>query len=253
MLLTTLKSGRKKTSNGESNEGCRLTAEIHDSHIIALLPEGRFLIDTGSPQSFGDSASLELNGQLLSLSENGWAGTASRISDMVGTPLTGLIGTDLLGRFDLLLEPAEEAISLYDPGAAPLPETIMPMGSLLGSTPTVGLTLDGRHVTAAFDTGAKVSYSTQQHLEDAPETGSIDDFYPGHGNFNAPLHRCHIGIGGRLVDLDIGRLPEGLGSALLGGGMEMILGMDLLLSSNSEFEGVLFSPSRRLLGLLTKP
>ena len=73
---------------------CRL--EVVDGHLIADLG-GRFLLDTGSPVSFSTTGRANWGGRDCELPTSALGLDADELANLVGEPLDGLIGGDLLG------------------------------------------------------------------------------------------------------------------------------------------------------------
>lgn len=73
-------------------------------HLFARIGGRDWIVDTGSPISFGDEAVLQLAGQSFDVA-NGYMGlTADALSDFIGHPAEGLIGTDILNHFDVVFD-----------------------------------------------------------------------------------------------------------------------------------------------------
>ena len=81
-------------------------------HIFVQIDGELWLIDTGSPGSFGASGSLVIGDErvALDISYNNLA--AETLSQFVGVPCVGLLGMDILGRFDLVFDVADGKLTI---------------------------------------------------------------------------------------------------------------------------------------------
>lgn len=88
--------------------------ELVEGHII-LEDNGRsFLLDTGSPVSFCDAAPLLFaNREFDVLSEHGGV-TVAKLREWAKTRLDGLLGADILNKFDLMVDPEGKRVLLSE-------------------------------------------------------------------------------------------------------------------------------------------
>jgi hypothetical protein len=211
-------------------------------HLVTQLPQGRFLVDTGSPSSIGDGGTLVFAGERHSLCTDYLGATASSLANSVGTPLDGLIGTDILNRYDTVISPREgRLIVSSDP--LDLEGTALEIDWCQG-IPIVETAAAGRTLRAFFDTGAWLSYLDPELARQHPRCGHRRDFHPGLGTFETDTYRVSFTIGGRRVELLVGVLPEILRASLMLAGTAGILGTEIL-----EQHRVLYAPRRNRLVL----
>ena len=69
-----------------------------------------WLLDTGAPQSFGCEAKLELAGLTFDIQGNYMELTPAQLSEFVSVDCTGLLGADVWGSFDILLDQEGKSI-----------------------------------------------------------------------------------------------------------------------------------------------
>jgi hypothetical protein len=77
---------------------------FNHGHLFVELEEHLWLFDTGAPTSFGAAERLLIAGEQFSLSSSYFGLTASTLSQYVGFECSGLLGADVLGRFDHILD-----------------------------------------------------------------------------------------------------------------------------------------------------
>lgn len=209
---------------------------LHDGHLLAVTPTGDWLVDTGAPTTFGRAAP-ELRVGEPTVRPDYLGMDADTLSALVGTELTGLLGADVLGLHDLLLDIPGGALA-FGADADPSGALEVPLRWFMG-IPVVEVEAGGGSHTVFFDTGAPLSYLQKVSLEDFPEAGTAEDFYPAFGRFTTATARVPVAIGGERVTLRCGRLPELLGMSLMLAGATGIVGTELIVDRKA-----MLSPSR---------
>lgn len=196
-------------------------------HLFARFDGKDWVVDTGSPISFGNSAALELAGQSFAVSSGYMGLTAAALSDLIGHPAEGIIGTDILNRLDVvfdteagLLTLAEEIPNKDDGVALPL--------SFFMEVPLIEVDVAGARHSMFLDTGAQTSYFQDDSLADYPSMGMLEDFFPGMGNFETSTHRVPVSLGPLTMELRCGSLPGLLGLTLAMAGVTGIVGNQAL-------------------------
>ncbi|HPF69197.1 MAG TPA: hypothetical protein PLQ13_00885 [Candidatus Krumholzibacteria bacterium] len=216
--------------------------DLVNGHVVAVVGDRRCLIDTGAPASFGRPASLEIAGRCHDLAESYLGATAEGLSAGVGGPIDTLVGTDILNRHDLGIDPATGTVA-FSELPLPLPASTLPLRTVLG-IPAVTAHVGGEPTGLIFDTGAKLSYLDPELTRDLPVTGTAQDFYPWFGAFTTPVFDADIHLAGEPITLRVGNLPLMLAMSLLLAGTAGILGSALLATHR-----VTYAPRRGLLGL----
>ncbi len=222
---------------------CEYPLRLSQGHLLARIDGQEWVLDTGSPLSFGDPGAIELAGERNPLARSGAGVDARALSGFLGEACAGLLGTDLLGRFDHRFDVAggswtlageELALEGGVPLAAPL---------CLG-VPRVQAEVSGRTLEAFFDTGAWLSYLPEDCLEGCPGEGTVQDFLPAFGTFEVETFRVEVGLGAWRGSLRCAALPEAIALLLGLTGTEGILGSEVLTG-----QPVLWSPRRGWLAL----
>ena len=203
-----------------------LPLQILNGHVFVRIGEALWLLDTGAPNSFGLTRSLVLGNEVFNLNTNYLGLTANTLSQYVGITCSGLIGMDILSRFDCLFD----AISVKFTFAA---------GEIIRSSQNIGLDvfmgipiiearIEGRDYRMFFDTGAQISYLQCDSLTDFPTAGVVTDFYPGVGQFDTDIHNVSVSIGENIFNLRCGVLPGLLGMSLKMASVQGIIGNAIL-------------------------
>ncbi len=176
--------------------------ETVDGHLLAHLPQGLSLIDTGSPISMKPPAI---------------------VLDTIPRPIKHLLGNDELSRGRILLDSVNgEYIRHVDRIAG----EEFSLRSCFGVF-QIGLTFAGQQWHACLDTGARLSYVASEAVEGLTPIGNEPDFHPLLGKFDVPVYELTITIGSRTINGRFGVLPESLGNVLTMFGLNgWILGSD---------------------------
>jgi hypothetical protein len=152
-------------------------------HMFIELPEGLFLVDTGSPVTFGRTGTATYGDSRVAIPRQ--CGSLEvgmlrglHLEEQLGRPIDGLIGMDLMSKVPVLWDgPAGEAVVGHDdtePGASVLSAPL-----LHGAVPVVESIIEGRRMRMLFDTGAQYGYMTERSdLRMGVDAGPFDDFHP---------------------------------------------------------------------------
>lgn len=214
---------------------------VKQGHLFVELEGELWLHDTGSPGSFGNADRLLLAGQEFAL-ERGFRGiNAEDPFQMTGVRCCGLLGTNILARFDQVIDCVNGLWGLSSDSIAH-GEVRVPI-SEIGGIPVLTAQVSGEDYRMFFDTGAQVSYFQSASIATFPFVERAADFYPGYGRFETDVHRVACSIGGRETTLLCGTLPPTLAGLLSQTGVHGIVGNELLLNRPLGYfptQGVLF-------------
>lgn len=214
--------------------------EIQKGHLFLRFNEGLLLLDSGSPQSFGRFPQLEVAGRKFDLQDRFLELTPSLLSGYVGVECQGLLGLDILGEFDLIIDALENRVIFSSEFLSPSHQAV-PLEFFMG-IPILSARIGSDIYRMFFDTGAQISYLQDDILFDYPPAGQVQDFYPGFGEFMTETHLVGMHVGGRQFSLRCGRLPDLLGMTLGLAGVAGILGNECLQGRK-----VGYFPRRRVL------
>ena len=186
----------------------KIPIEYVSGHIHAIVDGVHWVVDTGCPTSFGDRR-LALGDRTVDLPRGAMGVTdAAHLTALVKSPVSGMIGVDILNRYDCLFDVDAGWLELSD---AP----IAPEGTVVALDPRSSLPVHearqgGRSFRMFFDTGAQLSYLEHPDLEQFPGRGVFCDFYPGVGAFDIDTYEVTIACGDAELTLPFGRLPARL-------------------------------------------
>jgi len=176
--------------------------ETVDGHLLAHLPQGLSLIDTGAPISMQPPAIV--------------LGAIQR-------PITHLLGNDELSRSRILLDSVNGEYTRHVDRIAGEEFALRPCLGVF----QIAFTFRGQQWHACLDSGAKLSYVTREAVADLTPIGNERDFYPLLGEFDVPVYELTVTVGSRTIDGRFGVLPESLGGLLTMFGLNgWILGSD---------------------------
>jgi hypothetical protein len=202
--------------------------------VLAEIDGRRWVIDTGSPGSFGDVRTIPSLDPTISLNERLSHGPTIReiegfLVERPEQPLTGLLGAEVLNRFDVIFNLTAGEVSFGD-SAAPGGRHSVRCDFCMG-IPVIRASVAGSEVRLFFDTGAPHSYFSDELVDPAGRLGPVEDFYPGAGRFRATLHEVVVRVGTLSQSFRAGRvsdLPRGVATILQAAGVEGILGNEVL-------------------------
>lgn len=194
-------------------------------HLYVQIGNARWLYDTGADRSFGDTP-FTLCGTEFSPDSDYMGITAEDITGFLGETIAGIIGADVLGEFDHIIDlrRGELTVStenLSSPGAEQSVTFFM-------AVPMVAATVANKKVRLFFDTGAQVSYYQEEVEAAYPSAGVIEDFFPGTGQFTSETHLLPTALTGVTHTLRYGQLPGMMGMAIRLAGASGILGNDVI-------------------------
>lgn len=223
----------------------QLPLHLRDGHMFLEIDGQLWLIDTGSPASFGDVDAVTIAGRRFDLAPRLREADAAMISDSIGVACIGLLGAEVLGSFDHLWDAAGSTATLsatdIDHAGDALPL------ELLEGIPILRTRIRGVDQRMFFDTGAQFSFWEDDAIASFPPAGEVDDFHPTIGPFKTATHTVEIALGPLVFNIRCGRLPGSLPhirGTLRAAGTSGIVGNEILLGRTT-----LYAPRRRLLVL----
>ena len=158
-------------------------------HLLVDLPEGRVMIDTGCPYSFGEVPRLTVGARVKDIPSALSGFNMAHVRKLVHGPVVALLGMDLLDAQPVLFD---------------VPAGVMRVGALalddVHGSPRLRLSprsgawhplefdalVQGRRATVLFDTGAQVGYVYDAALlADATQAmGGLDTVLIAHGTLS---------------------------------------------------------------------
>jgi hypothetical protein len=203
-----------------------LPLKIQHGHMFVRIGDEVMLLDTGAPNSFGSSSHLTLAGKQFSLADNYLGLTTDTLSSFVGIKTTGLIGADILGVFDLIIDAPRSTLTLSAENLT-FSGNAISLDLFMG-IPIISVDIGDNKYRMFFDTGAQISYFEDDSLTSYPSAGQIKDFYPGIGQFITETYTVDLRVGECTFGIRCGKLPELLALTLMMAGTQGILGNQFL-------------------------
>jgi hypothetical protein len=200
-----------------------------NGYLLVALSDGPYVPDSGVPRTFGNADTLAIGGETL-LQVQEFAGfTASEVSATTGYPVQGLFGTDILNRFDILVDVPRETVT-FSSIALTLQGEPIPLEFLVGLA-TLKARIGGRSHTFLFDTAAPISYWLDEAIARHPAADTFVDHHPVYGPFTTATWRVPMLIEERAFKVRCGQLPEPIAAMVRMAGASGILGNEIMLRS----------------------
>ena len=204
---------------------CKYPLTMKNGHMFIELENGPWLMDTGAPTSFGSESSITIEKTDFEIQSHYMGMDISQIEDAVGVDMVGLLGTDVLDNFDILLDVPSNTATISN-GEIKHSGTSLNLYEFMG-IPIVTALIGESEFQMFLDTGAEISYLQDEILETFPKSGPVEDFYPGFGPFETETYYAKVTLGNEQFSLRTGTLPQLLGMTLMMGGIQGILGNDI--------------------------
>jgi hypothetical protein len=214
--------------------------QLFNGHPIIDDGENRILIDTGAPSTIHASDSLNFCSEIFGCSSNYMGLTVSKISDMLGTEITTLLGADILSDFKIYLD-YQNQITEFNKQEIDINGTQADISNFMG-IPIIKMTVNNQELKFFLDTGAKLSYLSDSLTSNYESVGIDEDFYPGVGKFQTECFEIPTVFGENEFVVKYGNLPTLLQMTLMLGGTDGIIGFDFF----NNFKVVLDLKNNRL-------
>jgi len=187
-----------------------------NDHLFIEIEKELWLIDTGSPASFG-THSINIGGKDFNIPQSfmGMLDT-DYIREQTKVDCAGLIGSDILNRFDFIFDLQNEEITLSTDELS-MEGNYISLGNVMGCCPiAIQVEVEQNRHTFLLDTGAAISYFAGIRIDHFDSLGRFHDFHPGNGDFETDMYLVPVSIGDVKLNLRGGTLPSA---------MEMQIGM----------------------------
>lgn len=217
--------------------------EISNNHLFGIIDAQRWLIDTGAPSSFGDHRSLTVGGRPFEIPDNYMGLTATQLTEHLKVPCAGLLGMDVLGAFAHTFDLRRMVWEMSESSDQACEGQAIGLDAFM-SIPILDVTIENRHYKLFFDTGAQISYLEEEILNSFPQTGTMDDFFPGFGAFKTTVYDVEFILGGKTYRQTFGKLPALLEVTLTMASVQGVLGVGVCKQKR-----VAFDPKKGLLCL----
>jgi hypothetical protein len=166
--------------------------------------------------------------------------TVSKISDMLGTEITTLLGADILSDYKILLDYKNQVIK-FSKQDIDIDGAQADISDFMG-VPIIKMTVGNQELKFYLDTGAKLSYLSDSLTSNYESIGTDEDFYPGVGKFQTEIFEIPTVFGDNEFIVKYGNLPTLLQMTFMLGGAGGIIGFDFF----NNFKVVLDLKNNRL-------
>lgn len=197
---------------------------LFKGHPIINDGENVILIDTGAPSTIHTSNALTFCSKNYTCSTNYMGLTVSKISEILGTRITTLLGTDILQNYHILFD-YKNYFTEFSHEAISFDGNEILISNFMG-IPIIELSINNEKLKFFLDTGAKLSYLSDSITSDYKSVGTDEDFYPGVGKFSTNCFDITTSIGDENFTSKFGNLPDLLKMTLMLGGTDGIIGFD---------------------------
>lgn len=202
---------RRLTSSNTHTDSFPL--EWPNDQLVALIEGGRYVVDTGSSVSYGRGGYINILRQQFQIPQEYMGIDADELTRMVGAPVDGILGADLLDLTQFSIKRDEGVLTLDTNIKPPLKQRIQAT-TFLGISQLQVWTLTGETLNLFFDTGAKMSYLTPELVRGRKPIAKVKDYYPYFGVFETDVWEMGFEIAGKALHLRVGVLPELLRQSL---------------------------------------
>lgn len=193
-----------------------------------LIEDGTniILIDSGAPSSIHhDTGHLTFLEETFVVVKNYLGLTMEKLSLMLGTKITTLMGVDILSKYKILFDYKNEEVT-FGKNDFFIDGKIVPISLFMG-IPIIEMEANGQSLNFFLDTGARLSYLDADVTCHYRSIGNEKDFYPGIGDFETPCHEMETRLLDKIFKVRYGNLPSMIQMTLVMAGVDGIIGSDL--------------------------
>ena len=173
--------------------------ELINNHIVVQIGYLKFLLDTGSENSFWIQSPIEsicIDGNEYSL-KSGYRLDANQIFECIGTKVDGFIGNDIVSKTSL---------TIYRDGRIDFkvnPLEGNKVDFVFNHHIFIDVISQGIAGQCVIDTGAKIGYGVSELFEHEMPFTQISDYSPIWGRIAGDFYQVNLSINGqsRVVDL----------------------------------------------------
>lgn len=219
---------------------CIYKIELVDGNPVILHGEKRYLVDTGSPITFGNEDIVDFCGRNWSTKDSVMGCGINGIADMVGAPLDAIIGLDVMSNFVISFDYRNSVVIFSDEAEDGL--SYIPMSISQDSGVSVEIEIDGQKGKCIIDSGARLSYIIGNVPQNAKVVGHQTDYHPLARSFETDVYEAEAILGGCTFTMRFGKLPQMIEMVLSMMQARVVIGRDLL----SQYRVVLDFPHSRM-------
>ena len=207
---------------------------LFKGHAIIIDGENSILIDTGAQSTIHITNNIVFCGESYHCAVNYGGLTVEKISEMLGTQITTLLGIDILSNYKILFDYRNNFVEFSKEEYKFNGEEVN-IFSFMG-IPIVELVVSEQNLKFFLDTGARLSYLSNTHTNRHRSVGIEEDFYPGIGGFETECFNIPTSLGSKVFNVRYGNLPPLLQATLMLGGTDGIIGFDFFNNFKIELD-----------------
>jgi Ca-activated chloride channel family protein len=200
--------------------------------LIADIGGLSVVVDTGSPISAGEPSEWFFLDQVHQLSKDALGVTPDYLSRNIGTHVDILLGMDIMKKFYVTVDLNANRInfSRVSPVGGMVDRHFkfahVPLTELMGS-PICHCIVAGQDIEVFIDTGARLTYVDLKLVQNITPVGREKDFLYSLGEFETPVYKLPVKIGGIDLVLRCGEMPKIMETSVLVTGKRGILGTEI--------------------------
>lgn len=189
-----------------------------------------FIVDTGSPATFGRQETITLCGRDFNadMENNVFGVNMEEISKLLGTHIDGFIGGDTFRQLAALeFDYPNNTITFHDV----LPDMVHGSQTdfeMCRNYVSINLLINGQTHRVFFDCGAPIAYLNPEILPNRKPDGVRNDVSPFGGAFESPVFLMETQFAGRTFESVYGPIPETHRTLVIGFGHDGIVGKNIL-------------------------
>ena len=197
-----------------------------NNHLFVEIGGVLWVYDTGADSTFGDRR-VSLLGPAEDIQSH-FAGqfSAADISGFLGETVAGIIGADIINRYDHIIDLKNNVLTVSD-GDLTSAGTAQSLDFFMG-VPMLSAKVGNTPCKLFIDTGAQISYYQGNIPPNAPSAGILEDFFPAYGKFQTETYMIPAEFSGIRHTIRFGKLPGMMGMALQMAGVAGILGNEVM-------------------------
>ncbi len=201
--------------------------DLYDGHLIFEDNGLKVLVDTGCPVTIGKDTRFDFMGQQFQcLMDFGGTGI-SEISAQLGYDIDVFMGMNLIQQFYIQTDYKKKEIAFSTDMIPFNPVCTLPIIRGRVGEVCIDLTVKGKCVRLALDTGAKISYIDEAFTDGETKVETRDDFNPLFGQFSTSIYAMEASVGNRSFSVNFGTLPPVMAMPLKMMGIYGAIGFDL--------------------------
>ena len=199
---------------------------LPDRLPLLLDDPHRILVGTGMQVSMHQPSPLRFMGRLFNTRLNlPQQITPQSLSDIIGTPVTSLMGMDIISQFRVYFSYHAQTID-FDNEDGGMPGIQVPVDHFHG-IPIVEVEINGKPRRMIVNSGTKISYLKSEFTAGIVPIENVKDFYSVDTPFTTPIFPIETRLIGHIFPVRYGNPPVEVSQVLTQARVDGILGSDL--------------------------